>query len=99
LFVLLQRGYAGEVVFFVFGIAGGCLAPDARINFFTCYYSISLDMFSYTPGKGTNYLIAFTDDEGPRDAEQWGVAVQPTGIVEISGIFRASASAGGEFIC
>jgi len=43
--MLIQRGYAGEA-FFVFGIAGGCLAPDARINFFTCYYSISLDMFS-----------------------------------------------------
>jgi hypothetical protein len=44
--------------------AGGYLALDARINFFTNYYSISPDMFSYTPGKGANYLIGFTDSEG-----------------------------------
>jgi hypothetical protein len=44
--------------------AGGYLALDARINFFTNYYSISPGMFSYTPGKGANYLIAFTDSEG-----------------------------------
>jgi hypothetical protein len=44
--------------------AGGYLALDARINFFTNYYSISLGMFSYTSGRGANYLIAFTDSEG-----------------------------------
>jgi hypothetical protein len=43
--------------------AGGYLALDARINFFTNYYSISPGMFSYTLGKGANYLIAFTDSE------------------------------------
>jgi hypothetical protein len=44
--------------------AGGYLALDARINFFTNYYSISPGMFSYTSGRGANYLIAFTDSEG-----------------------------------
>ena len=44
--------------------AGGYLALDSRINFFTNYYSISPGMFSYTPGKGANYLMAFTDSEG-----------------------------------
>jgi len=43
---------------------GGYLALDSRINFFTNYYSISPGMFSYTPGKGANYLIAFTDSKG-----------------------------------
>jgi hypothetical protein len=43
--------------------AGEYLALDAGINFFTNYYSISPGMFSYTPGKGANYLIAFTDSE------------------------------------
>ncbi|MGB8739542.1 MAG: DUF1254 domain-containing protein [Xanthobacteraceae bacterium] len=32
--------------------AGSYLALDARINFFTNYYSISPGMLSYTPGKG-----------------------------------------------
>ena len=44
--------------------AGKYLALDARINYFTNYYSISPGMFSYTSGKGANYLIAFTDSEG-----------------------------------
>jgi hypothetical protein len=43
---------------------GGYLALDSRINFFTNYYSISPGMMSYTPGKGANYMIAFTDSEG-----------------------------------
>jgi hypothetical protein len=43
---------------------GGYLALDSRINFFTNYYSISPGMFSYTSGRGANYLIAFTDSEG-----------------------------------
>jgi hypothetical protein len=44
--------------------AGGYLALDARINFFTDYYAVSPGMLSYTPGKGANYLIGFTDGEG-----------------------------------
>ena len=44
--------------------AGGYLALDARIWFFTNYYSISPGMLSQTPGKGANYMIAFTDSEG-----------------------------------
>jgi hypothetical protein len=44
--------------------AGGYPALDPRINFFTNYYSISPGMISYTPGKGANYLIGFTDSEG-----------------------------------
>jgi hypothetical protein len=44
--------------------AGGYLALDARINFFTNYYSVSPGMLSITPGKGANYLMAFTDSEG-----------------------------------
>src|SRR3989441_110101 len=44
--------------------AGDYLALDARINFFTNYYSISPGMLSYTPGKGANYMIGFTDSEG-----------------------------------
>jgi hypothetical protein len=44
--------------------AEGYLALDARINFFTDYYSVSPGMLSYTPGKGANYLMAFTDREG-----------------------------------
>jgi len=44
--------------------AGGYLALDSRINFFTNYYSISPGMVSYTPGRGANYMIGFTDSEG-----------------------------------
>ncbi|WP_452101155.1 DUF1254 domain-containing protein [Bradyrhizobium monzae] len=44
--------------------AGEYLALDARINFFTNYYSVSPGMVSITPGKGANYLMAFTDGEG-----------------------------------
>src|SRR6266481_1636440 len=43
---------------------GKYLALDARINFFTNYYSVSPGMLSITPGKGANYLMAFTDGEG-----------------------------------
>jgi len=42
----------------------GALALDARINFFTNYYSVSPGMLSYTPGRGANYLMAFTDSGG-----------------------------------
>ena len=44
--------------------AGAFLELDARINFFTNYYSISPGMVSQTPGKGAKYMIAFTDSEG-----------------------------------
>jgi hypothetical protein len=44
--------------------AGGVLALDARFNYFTNYYAVSPGMFSFTPGKGANYLIAFTDSKG-----------------------------------
>jgi hypothetical protein len=43
---------------------GKYLAIDARINFFTNYYSVSPGMLSTTPGKGANYLMAFTDSAG-----------------------------------
>ncbi len=45
-------------------IAGGYLALDARIWFFTDYYSLSPGMLSKIPGKGAMYIIAFTDGEG-----------------------------------
>ena len=44
--------------------AKGILALDARINFFTNYYSVSPGMLSYTPGRGANYDMAFTDSKG-----------------------------------
>jgi hypothetical protein len=44
--------------------AGGYLDLDARIWFFTDYYSISPGMLSQTPGKGAKYLVAFTDSTG-----------------------------------
>jgi hypothetical protein len=43
---------------------GGYLDLDARIWFFTDYYSISPAMLSQTPGKGAKYLVAFTDSTG-----------------------------------
>ncbi len=45
-------------------VAGGYLDLDARIWFFTNYYSISPGMISKTPGKGAAYMIAFTDGAG-----------------------------------
>ena len=44
--------------------AGAYLDLDARIWFFTDYYSISPGMISQTPGKGAKYLVAFTDSTG-----------------------------------
>ena len=44
--------------------AGGYLDLDARIWFFTDYYSISPGMVSQIPGKGAKYLVAFTDGAG-----------------------------------
>ena len=45
-------------------VAGGYLDVDARIWFFTDYYSISPGMISQIPGKGAKYMIAFTDGTG-----------------------------------
>ena len=45
-------------------LAGGYLDVDARIWFFTDYYSISPGMVSQIPGKGAKYMIAFTDGTG-----------------------------------
>jgi len=44
--------------------AGSYLDLDARIWFFTDYYSISPGMISQVPGKGAKYLVAFTDGQG-----------------------------------
>src|SRR5215510_5172656 len=44
--------------------AGRHLDLDARIWFFTDYYSISPGMISQVPGKGAKYMIAFTDGTG-----------------------------------
>ena len=43
---------------------GNHLDLDARIWFFTNYYSVSPGMLSKIPGKGAAYMIAFTDSEG-----------------------------------
>ncbi|HYY30281.1 MAG TPA: hypothetical protein VE860_20225 [Chthoniobacterales bacterium] len=37
---------------------------DARINFFTNYYSLSPGMLSKVPGKGAPYLVGFKDSDG-----------------------------------
>jgi len=37
---------------------------DARINFFTNYYSLSPGMLSKVPGQGAAYLVGFKDSEG-----------------------------------
>ncbi len=42
-------------------VAGGYLDLDARIWFFTNYYSVSPGMLSQTPGRGAKYMIAFVD--------------------------------------
>jgi hypothetical protein len=44
--------------------AGSYLDLDARIWFFTDYYSISPGMLSQTPGVGAKYMISFTDSQG-----------------------------------
>jgi hypothetical protein len=44
--------------------AGGYRALDARVWFFTDYYSLSPGMVSMTPGKGAFYVIAFKDSDG-----------------------------------
>jgi hypothetical protein len=45
-------------------VAGGYLDLDARIWFFTNYYSVSPGMLSQTPGRGAKYMIAFVDSHG-----------------------------------
>jgi hypothetical protein len=45
-------------------VAGGHLDLDARIWFFTNYYSVSPGMLSQTPGRGAKYMIAFVDGSG-----------------------------------
>ena len=42
----------------------GSLALDARINFFTNYYSWSPGMVSQVPGRGANYMVANLDGQG-----------------------------------
>jgi len=44
--------------------AANYLDLDARIWYFTNYYSISPGMLSKIPGKGAAYMIAFTDGAG-----------------------------------
>ena len=43
---------------------GGYRDLDARVWFFTDYYSISPGMVSMTPGKGAFYMIGFNDKDG-----------------------------------
>jgi hypothetical protein len=45
-------------------VAGGYLDLDARIWFFTNYYSVSPGMLSQTPGRGAKYMIGFVDSQG-----------------------------------
>jgi hypothetical protein len=45
-------------------VSGGYLDLDARIWFFTNYYSVSPGMLSQTPGRGAKYMIAFVDGRG-----------------------------------
>ncbi len=45
-------------------LAGGYLDLDARIWFFTNYYSVSPGMLSKIPGKGAMYMMGFTDGTG-----------------------------------
>ena len=45
-------------------VAGNSLDLDARIWFFTNYYSVSPGMLSQTPGRGAKYMIAFVDRRG-----------------------------------
>lgn len=44
--------------------AAGYRDLDARIWFFTDYYSISPGMISQIPGRGAKYMMAFTDSAG-----------------------------------
>jgi hypothetical protein len=55
---------SGELNLAWLNTAGGYLALDSRINFFTNYYSISPGMLSYTPGRGASCVIGFNDSGG-----------------------------------
>jgi hypothetical protein len=44
-------------------VAGGYRELDARIWFFTNYYSVSPGMLSKVPGKGAAYMMGFTDSD------------------------------------
>ena len=59
-----QRGAVGSTFTGCARKAGGYLDLDARIWFFTDYYSMSPGMVSQTPGKGAKYMVAFTDKDG-----------------------------------
>ena len=48
----------------------GELALDARINWFTNYYSISPGMVSRTAGQGANYMVAWVDSDGDTVGQQ-----------------------------
>ena len=58
------RGPRNTIDLYWKNVAGGYLDLDARIWFFTNYYSISPGMVSKVPGKGAMYVIGFTDSEG-----------------------------------
>ncbi|MHB9073118.1 MAG: DUF1254 domain-containing protein [Desulfobaccales bacterium] len=45
-------------------VAGGYRDLDARIWYFTNYYSVSPAMFTKIPGKGAAYMITFNDADG-----------------------------------
>jgi hypothetical protein len=45
-------------------IPEGYLDIDARIWYFTNYYSVSPGMMSQIPGAGAKYMVLFTDNEG-----------------------------------
>ena len=70
---------AADLSFLVRGT--GYRGLDARIWFFTDYYSISPGMVSMTPGKGAFYMIAFEDADGdPLVGEQSYVVNLPKDI-------------------
>ena len=54
----------GDLTLSWMNTVGGYRALDLRINFFTNYYSVSPGMVSYTPGRGANYIMGFTDSQG-----------------------------------
>jgi hypothetical protein len=45
-------------------VSGGFLDLDARIWFFTNYYSVTPGMLSQTPERNAKYMIAFVDSRG-----------------------------------
>jgi hypothetical protein len=59
---------------------GDYRALDARVNFFTNYYSISPGMKSQMPGKGANYVIGMSDSAGapPDGAKPYTLTLPPS---------------------